>query len=126
MRLRYGLAGGARGGQFAALAVNTPGGLAAFDRLAFTARAEHPMRISVQLRVAVKPSEDERWQRSVYIDTMDGERTIYFDDFTPVGDTRTFRLPLADVHSIVFAIDVTNTKPGASGRLWIKNVGLQK
>jgi hypothetical protein len=105
--------------------VNTPGGLAAFDRLAFTARAEHPMRISVRLRVAVKPSEDEHWQRSVYIDTVDGERTIFFDDFTPIGDTRTYRPPLAGVHSIVFAIDMTNTKPGASGRLWIKNVGLQ-
>jgi hypothetical protein len=126
MRFRYGLAGGTRGGQFAALAVNTPGGLAAFDRLAFTARAEHPMRISVQLRVAVKPSEDEHWQRSAYIDTMDGDRTIYFDDFTPIGDTRTYSPPLAAVHSIVFAIDMTNTKPGASGRLWIKNVGLQK
>jgi hypothetical protein len=126
LRLRYGLAGGTRGGQFAALAVNTPGGLAAFDRLAFTARAEHPMRISVQIRVAVKPSEDERWQRSVYIDTTDGERTIYFDDFTPIGDTRTYGPPLANVHSIVFVIDMTNTKPGTSGRLWIKNVSLQR
>ena len=126
LRLRYGLAGGTRGGQFAALAVNTPGGLAAFDRLTFSARAEHPMRISIQVRVAIKPSEDERWQHSVYIDTGDGERTVYFDDFTPIGDTRAYRPPLADVHSIVFAIDTTNTKPGASGRLWIKNVALQK
>jgi len=126
LRFRYGLAGGTRGGQFVALAVNTPGGLAAFDRLTFTARAERPMRISVQTRVAVKPSEDERWQRSVYIDTVDGERTIYFDDLTPISDTRAYRPPLADVHSIVFAIDMTNTKPGASGRLWINNVALQK
>jgi hypothetical protein len=126
LRLRYGLSGGTRGGQFAALAVNTPGGLAAFDRLAFTTRAEHPMRISVQIRVAVKPTEDERWQRSVYIDTEDGERTVFLDDFTPISDTRTYRPPLADAHSIVFAIDMTNTKPGASGRLWIRNVVLQK
>lgn len=126
LRFRYGLASGTRGGQFVALAVNTPGGLAAFDRLTFTARAEHPMRISVQTRVAIKPSEDERWQRSVYIDTVDGERTIYFDDFTPISDTRTYLPPLADVHSIVFAIDMTNTKPGVSGRLWLRNVALQK
>jgi hypothetical protein len=126
LRLRYGLASGARGGQFAALAVSTPGGLAAFDRLTLTARAEQPMRISVQIRVAVTPSEDERWQRSVYIEAKDGERTVYFDDFTPIGDTRTYRPPLADVHSIVFAIDMTNTKPEASGRLWIRNVALQK
>ncbi len=126
LRLRYGLAGGPRGGQFAALAVNTPGGLAAYDRLTFTARAEHPMRISVQIRVAVKPSEDDRWQRSVYVDIADGERTVYLDDLTPIGDTRTFRPPLADAHSIVFVIDMTNTKPGASGRFWIKNAALQR
>ena len=53
-------AGGRRGGQFAAAAVNTPGGLAAFDRLTFAARSDQPMRVSVQVRVAVTPSEDDR------------------------------------------------------------------
>ena len=124
LRLRYGLAGGTKGGQFAALAVNTPGGVAPFDRLAFTARAEQPMRLSVQFRVAVTPADDERWQRSVYIDTEEEERVVYFDDLTPIADTRTFRPPLAAVHSIVFAIDMTNTRPATSGRLWMRDVTL--
>jgi hypothetical protein len=126
IRLRFGLATGPPADQFAALAVLTEGGVAAHDRLTFTARAERPMRVSVQLRAAVSPAEDERWHRSVYVDTTDREQTVYFDDVTPIGVTRTYRPPLAAVHSIVLAIDTTNTKPGASGRLWIRNVQLQK
>ena len=126
LRLRYGLSGGAAGGQFAALTFFTPGGIAAHDRLAFTARAERPLRISVQVRVAVTPDEDERWQRSVYIDPDAAERTVYFDDLRPVGATRTRQPPLADVHSLVLAIDTTNTKPGSSGRLWVSAAALQR
>jgi hypothetical protein len=124
LRLRYGLAGGRQGGQFAALAVNTPGGIAAFDRLAFTARAEQPMRISVQVRVAVTPVDDERWQRSVYVDTEEEDRVVYFEEFTPIAVPRTLLPPLAAVHSIVFAIDMTNAKPATSGRVWLGNVML--
>ena len=89
-------------------------------------QAEAICNLTNSTRVAIAPSEDERWQHSVYIDTVDGQRTIYFDDFTPISDTRTYLPPLAGVHSIVFAIDMTNAKPGTSGRLWIRNVALQK
>lgn len=126
LRLRYGLSGGGAGGQFAALTTVTPGGLAAHDRLTFTARAERPLRISVQVRIAVTPDEDERWQRSVYIDPAAAERTVYFDDLRPVGVTRTRQPPLADVHSLVLAIDTTNTQPGSSGRLWVAAAVLQR
>jgi len=50
LRFRFGLAGGASVGQVAALAFDTPQGVAAYDRLTFSIRAERPMRISVQLR----------------------------------------------------------------------------
>jgi hypothetical protein len=126
LRLRYGLAGGRADRQFAALVAETPGGVAPYDRLAFTARAEQPLRISVQVRVAVTPQEDERWQRSVYIDTVSGTHTVRFDDMRPVGQTRTVQPPLEGIHSIVFAIDLTNTKPGASGRLWITRAALER
>ena len=51
------------------------------------------MRISLQLRMGDDQGEAsrERWQRSVYVDTSDQERTIYFDDLTPVGETHTLR-----------------------------------
>jgi hypothetical protein len=122
LRLQYGLSGGAPAGQFVGFIYNMPAGTAAYDRVSFTARAEHPMRVSVQLRA----ENGERWQRSVYVDTFDAERTVYVDEITPVGQTSSRRPPLAGVRSILFVVDTTNTKPGSTGRIWIKNAALQK
>jgi hypothetical protein len=74
----------------------------------------------------VTPTSDDRWQRSVYIDTERSERTISFDDVRPVGVTNSPLPPLADIHSIVFVVDTTNTKPGSSGRVWFSGVSLQR
>jgi hypothetical protein len=94
--------------------------------VAFAVRADHPIRISVQVRVP-GPARDgaERWQRSVYVDAVDRERTVSFDDLTPIFPTRS-RPVLADVRSILFVIDTTNAKPSASGRIWIRKVALQR
>src|SRR4051812_40616754 len=46
VRLRYGLSGGSAVGQYAAAAVAVPSGVEAADAVAFTVRAEAPMRIS--------------------------------------------------------------------------------
>ena len=94
------------------------------DRLTFTARAEHPMRISVQLRAAAGSSGAERWQRSVYVDAFDEEHTIGFDDLRPVDAASAPQPVLANVRSLMFVIDTVNTRPGASGRLWLKAVAL--
>jgi hypothetical protein len=126
LRFRYALAGGAVAGQFVCLAYDTPNGAAPNDRVTFTVRAEHPMRISVQVRVPGRgPDGAERWQRSVYVDAVDRERTVSFDDLTPVFPTRS-RPALADVRSILFVIDTTNAKPSASGRFWIRQASLQR
>jgi hypothetical protein len=122
--MRWGLSGGVNLHQYAGLTVDTPEGVAAFDRLVFTARAERPMRISVQLR----DGGEGRWQRSVFVPAFSQERTVFFDDMrTPLGSASAERAPaLAGIRTILFVIDTTNTKPGASGRLWIKNVSLQR
>jgi hypothetical protein len=126
LRLRWALAPGTPQGKFIALArqisTSVPN-----DRLSFTAHAEHPMRISVQFRTD-DPSGAvvERWQRSVFVDVVDQERTVYFDDLKPVGQTATALPVFANVHTILFTIDATNTKPGSSGRLWIGKVALQR
>jgi hypothetical protein len=125
MRVRYALPGGDGFGQYAAVVVDTKGGLAPHARVVFTARAERPMRISVQLRSAVTPTENDRWQRSVYVDTADAVHSLALDDFMPVGATRTPRAPIETVHAILFAVDRTNTKPGSAGRFWLKNVSLR-
>ncbi len=119
VRLRFGLSGGPAAGQYAALVVDLPKGLARSDRLAFAVRAEQPMRVSVQLR-----SDTGRWQRSIYVDTVNQERTVYFDDLMPAGITGSDKPPLSEIRNILFVVDSTNTKTGASGRIWITNPAL--
>ncbi len=126
LRLRYGLGGGTVAGQFAALVVDTPSGVAPNDRVAFTVRAEHPMRIAVQLRAPNAEATGERWQRSVYVDAFNQDRTVSFDDLTPIGATQTQKPALEQVRSMLFVVDTTNTKPGSSGRLWIRSAVLQR
>ena len=82
------------------------------------------MRVSVQLRSGDR--ESDRWARSVYVDASDQERTVYFDDMMPVGQTRTFKPVLDAIRSLLFVVDTTNTKPGASGRIWMKSAALKK
>jgi hypothetical protein len=128
LRFRFGLAGGDAPGRVAALAFDTPRGTLPNDRLTLTIRAERPMRISVQLRAGEDQGEAsrERWQRTLYVDTTDQERTIYFDDMMPVGETHTFKPVFNSIRTILFVVDATNTKPGDSGRIWIKRADLQR
>jgi hypothetical protein len=120
LRLRYGLAGGTPTSQFVALAHKTPAGLADAGRLAFSVRAETPMRISVQLRA----KNAERWQRSIYVAPAVREQIVRLDDMTPVGVTASPTAPLADVIAVMFVVDLTNSKPGTSGRVWFSDVRL--
>ena len=128
LRFRYGLAGGVSPGRVAALAFDTPHGTAPNDRLTLTIRAEHPMRISVQLRAGDDQGEvaGERWQRSLFVDTSNQERTIFFDDLMPVGETHTFRPAYPSIRTVLLVVDATNTRPGDSGRIWIRRAELQR
>jgi hypothetical protein len=128
LRFRYGLAGGDAPGRVAALAFDTRKGTGANDRVMLTIRAERPMRISVQLRAGDDQGEasGERWQRTIYIDTSERERTVFFNDLMPVGETHTFKPVFASIRSILLVVDATNTKPGDSGRIWIGRAELQR
>jgi hypothetical protein len=125
LQFEYALAAGPAAGQFAALAVFTRAGLAPHDRVTFRTSADRPMRISVQIRASVTPAHDDRWRRSVYVDEVERAHTIFFDDMTPVGETAG-RPRLQDAHSLVFVIELTHTKPGASGRLMIRDPALAR
>jgi hypothetical protein len=126
LRLRYGLAGGPLAQQYAGAAVGTPQGVASYDRATMTVRAERPMRLSIQVRAEFKDAPAERWQRSIYVDTADRQLTVAFDDMRAVGQTRSEHPPLADVRALMFIVDTTNNKPGASGRVWITSVRLER
>jgi hypothetical protein len=121
VRFRFGLASGPSAGQYAAAVASLNAGLAGSDRVHFVVRAEQPLRVSVQLR-----SDRGRWQRSVYVDTTDQERTVFFDELRPVEGAATDKPPRAEIRSLLFVVDATNTKPGTSGRVWITNPTLER
>lgn len=118
---RFALGGTKSGSPFTALVMPAGSALAAHDRLVFTARADRPLRLSVQLRVP-KGTAGERWHRSVYVDTIPRPITVYFDDLKPSGPTSQPRPNLAAVQSVLFVVDTVNASVGSSGRVWIDEV----
>jgi hypothetical protein len=118
---RYQLGGGPPAGQFAALAAPTHG-LAAYGGVVFTARADRPMRVSVQVRAA--DGVDRRWGRSVYLDRTSRTATVHFNDMsniTGVGAT-----DLQKANTLLFVVDTTNTSPGTSGTISFSEIALQR
>jgi hypothetical protein len=131
LRVRYGLSGEPSGGQWAALVWGTPIGhpptnVADYDRLTFTGRADRPMRISVQIRTGNGGETLRRWQRSVYLDTADQERTVAFSEVVPSAGTDEPVPPLDQISQILFVVDTRNNLPGSSGRFWIKRAAFQR
>ena len=126
LRLRFGLSGGSAINQFAALVVETPGGLGTFDHLTFSARAERPMRISVQARATREGADPDRWQRSIYLDEQTREHTVRFSDMRPIATPLGATPRPESVYTLVFVVELTNNKPGSSGRLWIRSAELRK
>jgi hypothetical protein len=49
-----------------------------------------------------------------------------YDDLRRVGQTTTNTPPLAEVRNMLFVVDTINTRPGTSGRIWIKRAALAK
>jgi hypothetical protein len=132
LRYRYALAGdSAAGNQWAALVWGAPKGrapvnVADFNRLTFTARAERPMRISVQLRTFDAGRALRRWQRSAFLDTFDQEHTIHFKDLVPTAGTDPEKPLMDQASEILFVVDTANSKPGTAGRFWIRSAAFQK
>ena len=116
--LRWALGGTSSESPYVALAMPAGRLLAAYDRLTFTARAEQPLRMSVQFRI----DNGDRWRRSVYVDEQSREMSVFFDDVRPAGVTGQARLPLTAVRDVLFVVDTVNATPGASGRVWIDAV----
>lgn len=121
LSLRWALGGTTSESPYAALVMPAGPALSGYDRLMFTARADRPMRISVQLRMPTE-GDGERWHRSVYLDEQPRDVTVFFADMTPRGFTTARRPALANIRDVLFVIDTVNTRPGASGQIWIDDV----
>jgi hypothetical protein len=118
----YRLGSGEPRGQFAAL-VNGVRRDAGISRVQFTARANAPMRLSVQVRLPGN-RDGQRWRHSAYLDTTPRVIDLRLEDFEP-ADMPTSRRPIAaSVHALLFVVDTVNTRPGVAGTVWISDVRL--
>jgi len=125
LSLRYALGGNASSSAFTAFVMPAGPDLASYDRLMFTGRANHPMRMSVQIRERGSAG-GERWHRSVYLEPTAREITVSFADMRPRGQTSKLRPELANVESVLFVLDTVNTPLGGNGTVWLDDVRYAK
>jgi hypothetical protein len=117
---RYGLGGSPSEAPWVALGLRSGPKLPQYDRVTFTARADVPTRLWVALWMPV-PTGNRYWRRSVYIDSTERELSVRFSDLRPVADAPATP-PLAEIQSVMYIVDQTNTSLGGSGRVWIDNI----
>ncbi len=112
--------------QAAALVFDTPSGIGGLNRVRLEARAQHRMRVSIQLRSGAGSTPGDRWIRSIYLDEAWRTYTIPFTDMTPAGDTRAATPTLDSIRSVMLVVDLTNTKPGFAGTVTLRAADLQR
>ena len=121
LELAYALGPGAPAGQYAAV-VSEVEGTDAFDGVRFVARADRPMRVSVQVRLL----GGQRWRRSVYVDETARSFAVVLQDFEPAEASSILRPTAARIKSLLFVIDTLNASPATRGTLTLESIGLSK
>jgi hypothetical protein len=121
--VEYALDEGPPRNQYVAAVLPVGGRLAGFSGVAFTASANGPSRLSVQIR---RPHVDERWRRSIFVDSSPRLVRIPFDDFRPVRSDSAPHPDLATLDALMFVVDLTNAKPGSGGWFSIGGVRLER
>jgi hypothetical protein len=118
--LRFAISGTPADSPYAAFVMPATAAIATADRLVFTARANQPMRVSVQLRAP--GGADERWRRSVYLDQMPRTIDLPFADFHAVSLTSAARPVLSKVDAVLFVVDTVNARIGSNGQITIDDI----
>jgi hypothetical protein len=118
--LRFAISGTPADSPYAAFVMPATSAIAMYDRLMFTARADRPMRLSVQLRAS--GGEGERWRRSVYLDQTQRTIELPFTDFRPVSATSAAQPLLSMIGSVLFVVDTVNTRVGSNGQIQIDDI----
>lgn len=121
VQLAYVLGPGTPAGQYAAV-VSEVEGADAFDGVRLVARADRPMRLSVQVRLL----GGQRWRRSVYLDETPRPIAVALQDFEPAETSSMLRPTAARIRSLLFVIDTLNALPGAQGMITLESIGLSK
>lgn len=118
--LRFAISGTPADSPYAAFVMPATSEMAMNDRLMFTARADRPMRLSVQLRSS--GGEGERWRRSVYLDQTPRTIEVHFAEFRPVNTSSAVQPALSTIESVLFVVDTVNTRIGSNGQIQIDDI----
>jgi hypothetical protein len=119
--LEYALAPDDRTSQYVALAIPVPEGAGTFDSVSFDGRSAAPMRLSVQLRF--NSPGGARWIHSVYLSPDQRRIVVPLDRLLP-AEPAASRPDFTSASSVLFVVDLTNARPGQSGRFEISNLAL--
>ena len=117
----YRLRGGPPASQFVALVADLPRGLAEFRGVSFTGQASAPTRLSVQFRFAEDGSA--RWRKSVYFDEQPRPSSVAVEHLRRV-DGPPQRPDIRRATSVLFVVDLTNARPGDSGKVTLRDIVL--
>ncbi len=94
------------------------GGLAEFDSVAFDVHAASPTRAFVQLR-ATDVHGDIRWRQSFYAGPETASVTLRLAEFMPVTPDLPAQPDLAQVTSLLVAVEAIHSLPGQAGSLTV-------
>ena len=120
LSLRFGLGGMDGESPFVGF-VMPAGSIVGADRLAFSATASRPMRMSVQLRTP-DGAAAKRWQRSIYLDETKRSLVVPFGEMTPLGAASDAHPIVERVSDVLFVVDTVNAGPGSNGQIWLDDV----
>ncbi len=121
--LEFRLRGWDRSSQYVALVVPLPRPRPQADRLLFSVRSSGAMRMSVQFRFDDRGGE--RWGRSVYLAPDSSEHAVTLESL--ISDVpRSSRPDFAEASSLLFVIDLTNARPGTTGRIEVSDIFLAR
>jgi hypothetical protein len=122
VRFDYRLGEGLARGQYAAV-VYGPEGNDGVQTVSFVAAASAPMRVSIQVRLPDgRGRTGQRWRKSIYVSETPTPFVLRLQDFEP-ADRPTVRRPIVTpIQSLLFVLDTVNSRPGATGTLWLSDV----
>ena len=103
----------------------SPGALIDSGALRLAVESSRPMRASLQLRRRTDGSVAARWRRSFHAGPERRVLRAEIDEFAPAWSEVPARPELADVDSLLIAVDTVNTVPGSRGVLTIEDIGVE-
>jgi len=125
LRFSCALGDGAPANQFAALVVPIGATLRPFARLRLGARADRPLRLSIELRRR-GDRNPPRWQRSVYLDTATRTVDIPLRSLAPVPPETAATPPLEDIGALLLELDTVHTRPGSRSSIVVSELRLER